>query len=275
MRDYWWFLLDMKGESPYILPVVPLLSHSCSNHLFAQFSSFMDNFTDQSRLLDGPGRITEEAFRRTSKVSEQVKHATPMDLYIDGFCSGSASKGKPFSSEVLKKISGILTRLMSREADGNQSLPVLSLASAFIPPFKNSSPELLGGNPDNEAVRVRTFFDQSQCTIEPRGCSICSCPDINWENHAIEPRTGIEFPIVLNSSTQEKKSNLSPEILVGTGSRTMKIIKIKSLKVYAFGFYVHPNSLCEKLGWKYASNQVCEVGKKHDFYQDLLRYLAT
>ncbi|CAI0401314.1 unnamed protein product [Linum tenue] len=305
MRDYWWFLLDMKGESPYILPVVPLLSHSCSNHLFAQFSSFMDKFTDQSRLLDGPGRITEEAFHRTSKlagslllwftgtsssylnrqvsrikhvpshksfqVSEQVKHATPMEFYIDGFCSGSASKGKPFSSEVFKKISGILTRLLSREADRNQSLPVLSLASAFIPPFKNSSPELLGGNPDNKAVRVRTFFDQSQHDIEPRGCSICSCPDINWENHAIEPRTGIEFPIVLNSSTQEKKSNLSPEILVGTGSRTMKIIKIKSLKVYAFGFYVHPNSLCEKLGWKYASNQVCEVGKKHDFYQDLLR----
>lgn len=26
------------------------------------------------------------------------------------------------------------------------------------------------------------------------------------------------------------------QVLVGTGSRTMKIIKIKSLKVYAFGF---------------------------------------
>ncbi|CAI0448309.1 unnamed protein product [Linum tenue] len=108
--------------------------------------------------------------------------------------------------------------------------------------------------------------------IEPQGCSICSCPDLNWKKHAVEPITGIEFPIVLDSSsTQEKKSSLAPEILVGTGSRTMKIIKIKSLKVYAFGFYVHPNSLCEKLGWKYASNQVYELDKRHDFYQDLLR----
>ncbi|CAI0448310.1 unnamed protein product [Linum tenue] len=107
--------------------------------------------------------------------------------------------------------------------------------------------------------------------IEPQGCSICSCPDLNWKKHAVEPITGIEFPIVLDSSsTQEKKSSLAPEILVGTGSRTMKIIKIKSLKVYAFGFYVHPNSLCEKLGWKYASNQVYELDKRHDFYQDLL-----
>lgn len=30
--------------------------------------------------------------------------------------------------------------------------------------------------------------------------------------------------------------SLEFQILVGTGSRTMKIVKIKSLKVYAYGF---------------------------------------
>lgn len=58
---------------------------------------------------------------------------------------------------------------------------------------------------------------------------------------------------------------------MGTGSRTMKIIKIKSLKVYAFGFYVHPYDVCAKLGSKYASILAGEVNKCHDFYKDLLR----
>ncbi|KAF3658415.1 putative pre-mRNA-processing factor 6-like [Capsicum annuum] len=63
-------------------------------------------------------------------------------------------------------------------------------------------------------------------------------------------------------------------VLVGTGSRIMKIIRIKSLKVYAFGFYVHPFDVCRKLGWKYASVPFCELNKRQDFYQDLLRYLV-
>lgn len=94
---------------------------------------------------------------------------------------------------------------------------------------------------------------------------------------------------------------------MGTGSRTMTIIRIKSLKLYAFGFCkllvvllfffiffqsglfftsiilcgflfvifyidIHPYSVCEKLGPKYASVSVDELNKSHDFYQDLLRY---
>lgn len=37
---------------------------------------------------------------------------------------------------------------------------------------------------------------------------------------------------------------------------------------------VHPYSVCEKLGAKYASVSVDELNKCHDFYEDLLRYLA-
>lgn len=51
----------------------------------------------------------------------------------------------------------------------------------------------------------------------------------------------------------------------------MTIVKIKSLKVYAFGVYVHPYSLCEKLGPKYASISADELNNHHDFYKDLLR----
>ncbi|MCH83366.1 fatty-acid-binding protein 2-like, partial [Trifolium medium] len=60
-------------------------------------------------------------------------------------------------------------------------------------------------------------------------------------------------------------------VLVGTGYKNMTIVKIKTLKVYAFGFYVHPYSLCEKLGPKYASISADELDNHNDFYQDLLR----
>ncbi|CAK9153054.1 unnamed protein product [Ilex paraguariensis] len=51
----------------------------------------------------------------------------------------------------------------------------------------------------------------------------------------------------------------------------MTIIRIKSLKVYAFGFYIHPYDVCEKLGLKYASIPVGELNKHNKFYEDLLR----
>ncbi|XP_010526034.1 PREDICTED: fatty-acid-binding protein 2 isoform X3 [Tarenaya hassleriana] len=90
---------------------------------------------------------------------------------------------------------------------------------------------------------------------------------ISRARQAVEPRTGIEFPMLLDKNTY----GLTSEVLVGTGSRTMKIIRIKSLKVYAFGFYIHPSSVCKKLGPKYASFPPCKLDKYDDFYRDLLR----
>ena len=38
---------------------------------------------------------------------------------------------------------------------------------------------------------------------------------------------------------------------------------------------VHPSSVCEKLGPKYASIPISELNKHRDFYEDLLRYMNT
>lgn len=37
---------------------------------------------------------------------------------------------------------------------------------------------------------------------------------------------------------------------------------------------VHPRSVCEKLGPKYASISVAELNKCGGFYEDLLRYIS-
>lgn len=113
---------------------------------------------------------------------------------------------------------------------------------------------------------------QMPCDVEHQGCASLTFPDLNWRKHAIEPRTGIEFPMILdNIFSEDNSSSFTSEVLVGTGSRTMKIIKIKSLRVYAFGFYIHPYSVCEKLGPKYSSIPTSELNKYREFYQDLLR----
>ncbi|KAJ0091635.1 hypothetical protein Patl1_13751 [Pistacia atlantica] len=143
---------------------------------------------------------------------------------------------------------------MLREGEGIQSCSLLSLAAAVIPPFDNLSSKIMAIPLDAMDVRMHECLDQRPCEIEPQRCGSLSFPNLNRRRHAVEPRTGIEFPV-----------------LVGTGSRTMKIIKIKSLKVYAFGFYVHHRAVCEKMGRKYASIPVGELNKRHEFYEDLLR----
>ncbi|XP_074296180.1 fatty-acid-binding protein 2 isoform X2 [Silene latifolia] len=129
--------------------------------------------------------------------------------------------------------------------------------------------------PADACVQMLGSVDQAPCDVQHRGRLGHSFPDFNWIRRAVEPITGIEFPGVLNNIlAKENQSNLSPEylqVLVGTGSRTVTIIKIKSFKLYAFGFYVHPYSVCQKLGSKYASMPASELKDHNEFYADLLR----
>lgn len=53
-------------------------------------------------------------------------------------------------------------------------------------------------------------MNQSPCEVELRGCSDISLGCLRW---AIEPRTGIEFPSVLeNMVAGEDNSNFSSEV---------------------------------------------------------------
>ncbi|XP_042039704.1 fatty-acid-binding protein 2-like [Salvia splendens] len=168
----------------------------------------------------------------------------------------------------VNKISSFALKQLSKEAQWLQTFPMLSLGAALLPPLANVSTNVF-------AIPLETgSTEQKHCEIESRGCGPCSdlyLQSLAWAK-TTEARTGVEFPSILdNSISGESNSGFTPEILVGTGSRTMTIIRIKSLKVYAFGFYVHPFDVCEKLGPKYACIPGHELKKSQDFYQDLLR----
>lgn len=62
-------------------------------------------------------------------------------------------------------------------------------------------------------VQLPTSMDQRPCEVARHGCSSLRFHDLNWTRHAVEPKTGIEFPIMLdNMLSGEKKSNITSEV---------------------------------------------------------------
>lgn len=185
--------------------------------------------------------------------------------------SKSCSRGKFALPVIVKKISEFAIKHMFKEAANLHSIPALSLAAVLVPPFDNMSKNVLAVPLEAATMDAHMSMDQIPCNDERHGCTNSSFLSINRSELAIEPITGIEFPIILDDVIAgDKKLNFTQEVLVGTGSRIMTVIRIKSLKVYAFGFYVHPFDICQKLGQKYASVPTCELNQS-EFYKDLLR----
>ncbi|XP_058217679.1 fatty-acid-binding protein 2 isoform X1 [Rhododendron vialii] len=307
MQNNWLFFMDPDWGSPYIVTVDSLGPQKFGGHLWSQFSSFLDNSLYPSRYLFVPESLAlGEAFNcisaatgsllfwfsggsnsnitgklsgnshasdpRSWKYPAQVKHTTASRHNLAGFSFGSSSKGKSGTPKIFGKILSFTRRQLLNAAEELLSFALVSLPAALAPPFNNLSTTAVGAPLVSNDMRVQRCMNESPCEVERHGCADLSLPDLNWTRHAVEPRTGIKFPKLLdNILAGGKNANKMSEVLVGTGSRTMKIIKIKSLKVYAFGFYVHPYDVCAKLGPKYASILAGEVNKCHDFYKDLLR----
>ncbi|KAJ6406600.1 hypothetical protein OIU84_010169 [Salix udensis] len=307
MRNNWLLFMDLNGESQYMFPLEPLLSQGFGANLFSQVSSFVDNPLHQLNFLYVPETMVfQEALNRISKLAgglifwftsasssnlsqqisgnqrtprpgickspAQVRNSTSTGHDLAGLGFSSISKGESSPPVGFSKISNFVTRLLHGEAERLQSFPLLSLAAALVPPSGNLYSKLLAIPRENSDVPVHTSPGQRPCEVERSGCPGLSFPDLNWTRHAVEPRTGIEFPILLDNILAGQNRSRSPsEVLVATGSRTMTIIRIKTLKIYAFGFYVHPNSVCKKLGPKYASVPMGELNKRREFYEDLLR----
>ncbi|KAE8665292.1 Fatty-acid-binding protein 2 [Hibiscus syriacus] len=303
MPNNWFFFMDLDGGSPHIFPMENFVSSGLGVHLFSLFSSFVDSSLYHSKQLYVPGSLAfPEAFSCMSKFtgavlfwfstmstsrlsrdissgnqrggcksSALVKHIASCKNNIPGFCFSSDSRGLSATPLFIGKISSYAMTNFFGEAEALQHIPLLSLAAALIPPLDNLSSEALAVPLDNAEVKMPEYIDRRPCEVGQE-CGSLSFLDLNWRRHAVESKTGIEFPTILdNISEMQYNSSLASEVLVGTGSRTMKIIKIKSLKVYAFGFYIHPHSICQKLGAKYASIPVGELNKNNYFYQDLLR----
>ncbi|KAL2517974.1 Fatty-acid-binding protein 2 [Abeliophyllum distichum] len=290
MGNNWMFFVEPDGGSGGFSmdPIVPHVS----GHWLFHVSSFIDN----SRYLYVPGSLAlEEAFNCVSKFAgalllwfasgsnshinnkiscDDIGSSSSCQASRQGFFWKSRYKGESAVPVAFGKISRFTLNKLFKEAERLQSLPLLSLAAALVPPFTNVSSNELAIPLETAHVETQRCTDRRPCEVETQGCGPCSeiyLQNLAWSRNAVEPRTGIEFPTMLDSIITGENTSFTPEVLVGTGSRTMTIIRIKSLKLYAFGFYVHPFDVCEKLGPKYACIPEYELNKRQDFYHDLLR----
>lgn len=264
MKDNWLLFMDLDGRSPFNI-------HR-ENFLCSQFSLFVDS---SIAIHEAFNRISKCAgtflfwlasgsnnniLRSFSVKTHGSKHAGFQ------FCSGSVSRAESSIPLLFGKIGRSTMRHIWKELEQLQSFPALSLASALVPPFDNL--KVLSVPLEN--TNVQGHLNQTACVCRYQGYADLSFHDINWTRHAVEPLTGIEFPTVLDLNSGHK-SSLNSEVLVGTGSRSMRIFKVKSLKVYAFGLYVRPDSICKALGPKYGSVPVGELNNRPEFFDDLLR----
>ncbi|MFS7991810.1 putative chalcone isomerase, 3-layer sandwich, chalcone isomerase superfamily [Helianthus anomalus] len=114
--------------------------------------------------------------------------------------------------------------------------------------FVISSRNFLAVSNENDNAIIRRSMNHNPCEVEQRRCGEFYQKNSNFSAPTVEPRTGIEFPTISDNIFGESNSSLNTEVLVATGSKSINILKIKAVKLYAFGFYVHPYDVCNKLG---------------------------
>ncbi|XP_010917201.1 fatty-acid-binding protein 2 isoform X2 [Elaeis guineensis] len=305
MKNSWLFFtnLDIDGERPYIFPTEFQLSQGFGLHILSQFGSLVDSSFHRSNQIYVSGSLAlQEAFSCMSKFAgalfvwistgsnsnllrklsgnaygsssifnqscTQIKHFTCSSRNLAGLHSGSGSNNELVIPVLLAKFVNSTIGRMWKEVEQCRAFSVLSLAAALIPPFDHISSKVLAESIPLESTdeRISGLMDRSCSEDDYRGCSSLSMSNITWKRGAVEPKTGIKFPTFL-----EDNSSPTAEVLVGTGSRSMRIIRLKSMNIYAFGLYVQPDSVCEKLGPKYSSVPVGELQNCTDFFEDLLR----
>ncbi|XP_058078754.1 fatty-acid-binding protein 2 isoform X2 [Magnolia sinica] len=285
MRNSWLFFtnLDLDGGCPYFFPE----SHLYYGHFYIPGSlalqeafSCISKFTGALLVWFAGGLNSNLPCKLSGnphgskngncQSCTQVKHITSSRHNSAGFQLGSRSRVESAAPMFFGKIMSSTIRNLWNEVEQLQSFPMLSLAAALVPPFDNIS-KVLAVPLVNIDEQISGQMDQLACGDEYKGCSSLSLSEIKWRRDAVEPRTGIKFPSVLgNLVAGDNRSTLTSEVLVGTGSKSMRIIKVKSLKVYAFGVYVHPDSVCERLGPKYATVPITELKNHPDFFEDML-----
>ncbi|KAG8077033.1 hypothetical protein GUJ93_ZPchr0006g44101 [Zizania palustris] len=168
-----------------------------------------------------------------------------------------------------KFASGTLGRLWN-DFQQQHACNVLTLTGvmAIIPPLENISLKMLAESMalGNINDYVRRPMDQPYLEGKRISSASVAVPSTIFQGDAIEPKTGIKFPPFL-----EDDSSPSTTVLVGMGFKGVKIMRVKNLDLYAFGLYLQPNSISEKLGPKYASVPNIKLKDHPDFYDDLLR----
>ncbi|XP_024517125.1 fatty-acid-binding protein 2 [Selaginella moellendorffii] len=168
----------------------------------------------------------------------------------------------PSVGESFSRASSVMwTRMWGAEDKKCSSVPpvVLILAAAIWPP-------LIVPPPCEAALTLKAPV--TEITMESDTASQDWTSDLT--KTVVEPHSGVQFPLHL-LGLEGNGLQLS-QVLGGVGVRCRQLMKIKSINLYAFGMYVHPESLRAQLGEKYAGVSPSDLKFRSEFYDDLLRH---
>lgn len=254
--------------------------HICStgSGAFQEAFSCFNKFTGASAFYIWISRASNpKILHRLSAIAgsssracrSQIKQVTSCLQHLAGLQFGSQVREEHAIQMLLARLSNATFGRLWNEVEERHACNILTLAAAtVIPPFENISPKMLAESMTlgKNGGHIREHVDQPYLEESRPGCACVAVPRIILPEDATEPKTGIKFPTLL-----EDNSNPTAEVLVGMGFRSMRIMRVKNLNLYAFGLYIEPDSICKKLGPKYASVPVAELKDHPDFYEDLLR----
>ncbi|KAF8783945.1 hypothetical protein HU200_000120 [Digitaria exilis] len=294
-------LSNLGIERGYVYKFPPELpvSHDLGLSLFSHAGTAVGTSLKHHRKFCSSGNvIVRGAFNRLNKFSRALFFwlSRPSDPKIFHWLSAIAASGSRSCQLRMKQVSShmqnltrlqfgflvqeeqatqmLLARLANAtigllcndfEKQGTCNLLTLAGAAAIVPALENISPKMLA-----DAIALRNGYISSPVDlpyVEGKRLSCASpVPNTIFKEDPIEPKTGIKFPAFL-----EDDSGPSTTVLVGIGFKGMRIMRVKNLNLYAFGLYMQPNSIREKLGPKYASVPTDKLMENPDFYRDLLR----
>ncbi|KAM0827286.1 hypothetical protein ACQ4PT_068302 [Festuca glaucescens] len=303
MKPEWTFFskLDHNGGYLHKFPADSLISHDTGLRLIAQVGTLVESSFQHPRHICSAGSGTvQEVFGCFTKVAgafyfclsrasnpkilhrlsaiagsssracrSQIKQATSCLQHLAGLQFGSRVREERAIQMLLARLANVTFGRVWNDVEERQACNVLMLAAAsVIPPFENISPKMLMDSITlgKDGTQIREHMDQSYLEERHPGCARVAVPRTILPEDVTEPTTGIKFPTLL-----EDNSNPTAEVLVGMGIRSMRIMRVKNLNIYAFGLYIQPDSVCNKLGSKYASVPAAELKDHPDFYEDLLR----
>lgn len=135
-----------------------------------------------------------------------------------------------------------------------------------MPPFENRSLLValcIDGQPEKEESARQVASANGSNNLEVTGEGI-------GMNMVLEPKTGIEFPSLLARKHENSSSN--SQVLAGVGIKGFSIVKIKTVKLYAFGFYIEPNGLRAQLGGNHKLLSTEELTDDPSVYEEILRH---
>ncbi|CAM6088960.1 unnamed protein product [Calypogeia fissa] len=194
---------------------------------------------------------------------EFLKFGGATKFYRDHMGKGFASPGA--ASLLLNRVTSMLVENFSKIRSSN-ALPVA--VAAMMPPLTNTPSNFLPFTSGEEVGSEKPcVVENLEERLRPRGKLRRTQLD---DGGIVEPRTGVRFPMQLEAAANDEES--SNQVLAGVGARAKTLIKLKSIMIYAFGLYVQPDQLREKIGGKYAGVPPEELKHRPEFYDDLLSH---